>query len=152
MLASFAPRPSVMTRGCSRSSSVSGMRPCARASTRSFCARSPSAYSTRPSRRTCSVLTSSPRRAPPQAPRAARAGPPEGGGLALDQGRPPAAAGAIDRFFHRGIHGERVVAVHLHAGEAVGLRLDRDRFARRLLAGRDADGPVVVLTDEHDRG
>src|SRR6266850_1145675 len=55
MLCALAARPSVITRGCSSSKSVSGTSPCARASTSAFCMARPSWYSTRPSRRTCSV-------------------------------------------------------------------------------------------------
>ena len=72
-------------------------------------------------------------------------------GLALDQRRPAAGSRLVDRFLHREIDGNRVVAVQLHAGKSVRLGLDRDRLAGGLLRGGDADRPVVVLADEDDR-
>ena len=70
--------------------------------------------------------------------------------LALEQRRSAARASAIHGFLHGAVHRDSVVAVDLHAGEPVRDGFDRDALRRRLIRGRDADRPVVVLADEHD--
>ena len=55
------------------------------------------------------------------------------------------------RLARRGDHGEQVVAVHAHAREAVGRRLDRDARGRGLRDERHRDRPLVVLAEEHHR-
>ena len=72
-------------------------------------------------------------------------------GQALDERRAVAAPGAFDRLAHHVDDGEEIVAVDLHAGEAVGDRLLRNRRRRRLQLARRGNRPVIVLAEEDDR-
>src|SRR5918911_1100027 len=67
----------------------------------------------------------------------------------LDQCRPLAAPRAFDRPVAGGVHGQRVVAVDQHAGHAVRQAFLRQRLAPGQAGARHADGPVVVLDEQH---
>ena len=70
---------------------------------------------------------------------------------ALDEGRPAAAARALDRLAAGRIDRQHVVAVHLDPREAVRQRLLGERSRVGLLLERHRDGPLVVLAEEDDR-
>jgi hypothetical protein len=68
----------------------------------------------------------------------------------LDQSRAPAGDRPLPRLARRFEHRLGVVAVHGHAGEAVGGR-PLHRIDRELLVHRRRVGVLVVLEHEHDR-
>ncbi len=69
-------------------------------------------------------------------------------GLALDQGRPAAAAGAVDGLVRGLRDGQDVVAVDLDAGQAVALGAAGDAGVAAGVLERDLGGELVVLADE----
>ena len=73
-------------------------------------------------------------------------------GLGLDQRRPFAAPRPLDRLPRRLPHGEDVVAVDRHAGDAVGGGARGDLRVERHGRERRRRGVEVVLADEHGRG
>src|SRR6266516_3902406 len=72
-------------------------------------------------------------------------------GDGLDETRPAAGAGSRDRLLGGGPNRKDVVAVHLLARESGGDRLLRQGRGRRLQLQRHADGPLIVVGDEHER-
>ena len=72
-------------------------------------------------------------------------------GERLDERRPLAGAGGLERRLGHGVDREDVVAVDPHAGEAeaAGALVERDAG---LPLGGLGDGPLVVLAEEHHRG
>src|SRR6266508_6128291 len=71
-------------------------------------------------------------------------------GDGLDQGRLAFVAGPRRRLLGRLKYGQHVVAVYQHTGETIGAGLAPDG-GDRLRRQWDRDGPLVVLTEEHDR-
>ena len=73
-------------------------------------------------------------------------------GVRLDQHRSLARARVRDRLVEHGEHGHGVVAIDLLRGDAVTDSLVSQRRSGGLLGQRHADGVLVVLDEEHDRG
>ena len=71
-------------------------------------------------------------------------------GVRLDERRPVARAGPVQRLRGHRVHGEHVVAVDPDAGQAEAGRAAVERCAR-LALDRLGDGPLVVLAEEDDR-
>src|SRR5512137_3223505 len=72
-------------------------------------------------------------------------------GLALEQGRTTAVAGASDCFACVAINLEHVIAIDYVSGDSVTLRPHRDVFYRRDRLHRRELTETVVFAYEHDR-
>ena len=72
-------------------------------------------------------------------------------GLRLDQRRPVAGTGALDRRPGGRVDRHHVVAVDRHAGDAIGCGAGGDFGVERRRAERGRGGVKVVLADEHGR-